>query len=95
MDSTGISATRMVTMPTCVRARLNGDALSTIADALEDYADKVRDETDGERVWWLAQMMREAHEAAVDMPRYQPNGMTCERTDVVVEEMERMGAVVA
>ena len=94
-DTTGISGTRITTMPAHMRARLNADALSTIAEALEDYADKVRDAEDGERIWWLAQVMREARTAAIDLPRYQPNGTTSSRTDAVVEEMERMGAVVA
>ena len=94
-DTTGVSSLRVATMIGSRRVILNDDALATIAEALEDYAERMDTPGDSSHVFLLAQIIRNTEDGALDMPNTDENGEPNPYTRALLDELRDAGAVIA
>lgn len=94
-DTTGVSSLRVATMIGSRRVILNDAALATIAEALEDYADRLDRPGDSSQVFLLAQIIRNTEDGALDMPNTDENGEPNPYTRALLDDLRDAGAVIA
>ena len=94
-DTTGVSSLRVATMIGSRRVILNDAALATIAEALEDYADRVACADCAPQVFLLAQIIRNTEDGALDMPNTDENGEPNPYTRALLDDLRDAGAVIA
>jgi hypothetical protein len=93
--TTGVSSLRVATMIGSRRVILNDDALAIIAEALEDYAERMDTPGDSSQVFLLAQIIRNTEDGALDMPNTDENGEPNPYTRALLDELRDAGAVIA